>query len=473
MLKPNVKAMPYMKLCFNTGALYDIPTGSYVLGDKGQAVLNGGLAPIEAVTGGGNTFKSNTASSRQVLVMDHLNQGISNKKGFTERVYMNIYDADGNGQPAAFHRFTDNLPTFNHEDPIATGLVTFTDKSLELGDVFIKNMSTYHDEKIKNKKTITVTTPMLDEHGKPMEVLLPNLWSVDSITYFETTGSRKLADVDIGHKDRNTLNLKYGLDKSAFWSELPTECIRANSYCYVTSHIGKNNEIQSGPPGMPPAKAMTGMSPNDKIVGSSRRIYEVPHNLWWNKQAKLATNQSTKGAEYPEYPELNHEPNNDQLYVDVKLLRGKFGPSNYTNTLVISQATGINHEATYLNLIRDNDYYGTSGGTTNFELDLLPGLKINRVNALSKARENPELARALKITADLFQLKQHNRHRELLMTPKDLYEAIKAKGYSWDKLYNTRDWWTIFDDLHPIPFLSTLDLLRMVKSSDPYKPYWY
>ena len=92
---------------------------------------------------------------------------------------------------------------------------------------------------------------------------------------------------------------------------------------------------------------------------------------------------------------------------------------------------------------------------------------------MAKCKEHPELIRALKITADLYQLKRHRRHIELWKSPKDLYDAIVSKGYSWDKLYNTRDYWTFFDDKHPIPYLSTLDLLRMAASKDLYKPDWY
>ena len=472
MIKPNAPAMPFLKIMVNTGGLYDIPTGSYLIGDRDQAILDGGLAPIEACTGGGNTFKSNVATSRQVIAMDQLNQGL--KYGGSDlQTFLNLYDADGNGNPSGFHRFTDRYPTFGQQDPVASGLVTITDKSGQWGDEFFKSMTQYHDEKVKMGKRLVVPTPFLDQDKKQISIPVINLWGVDSISYFETKGARKVADEDLGDKDRNTVNWAYGRDKAAFWSELPRECNRAYSYCYVTSHIGKNSDTASGPSHLPPPKQLSGMLPTDKIIGASRHITTVPHNLWWNRQSKSATNQATKGAEYPEHPELNNEPNLDQVYVDVKLIRGKFGPSDFINTLVVSQSSGINPEATYLNLIRDKEYFGTSGGTTNFNLDVLPGLKITRVNAMAKCKEHPELIRALKITADLYQLKRHRRHIELWKSPKDLYDAIVSKGYSWDKLYNTRDYWTFFDDKHPIPYLSTLDLLRMAASKDLYKPDWY
>jgi hypothetical protein len=48
---------------------------------------------------------------------------------------------------------------------------------------------------------------------------------------------------------------------------------------------------------------------------------------------------------------------------------------------------------------------------------------------------------------------------------------VKEKGYDWDEILgNTRGWWTLNNDEHPIPYLSTLDLMRM--RLDKYKPYW-
>ncbi|MCK9517319.1 MAG: hypothetical protein M0Q87_14950, partial [Ottowia sp.] len=58
-----------------------------------------------------------------------------------------------------------------------------------------------------------------------------------------------------------------------------------------------------------------------------------------------------------------------------------------------------------------------------------------------------------------------------LMSAKDLYDKIKAKGYDWDFiLENTRGWWTFNNDKLPLYFLSTYDLVRMANGE--YHPYW-
>ena len=47
-----------VKILFNVGATLDLSTGGYVPGLKGDMVLCGGLAPINGITGPGNSFKS-------------------------------------------------------------------------------------------------------------------------------------------------------------------------------------------------------------------------------------------------------------------------------------------------------------------------------------------------------------------------------------------------------------------------------
>jgi hypothetical protein len=45
------------------GGLIDIPTGAFVKGDKGQYIINGGMAPITGVVGKPHMFKSTIAKS--------------------------------------------------------------------------------------------------------------------------------------------------------------------------------------------------------------------------------------------------------------------------------------------------------------------------------------------------------------------------------------------------------------------------
>ena len=57
-----------------------------------------------------------------------------------------------------------------------------------------------------------------------------------------------------------------------------------------------------------------------------------------------------------------------------------------------------------------------------------------------------------------------------MCTPAELYEDIKKLGYDWNTLLDTRGYWTFNQYSHPVPYLNTVDLLKMRKGL--YKPYW-
>ena len=91
----------------------------------------------------------------------------------------------------------------------------------------------------------------------------------------------------------------------------------------------------------------------------------------------------------------------------------------------------------------------------------------------SKINNDPLLRRAINITAELLQLEIYSndiKQQGLLCSPKELYEDIKKLGYDWNVLLNTRGYWTIDQYDNPVPFLSTVDLLKM--RAGTYKPYW-
>jgi hypothetical protein len=79
----------------------------------------------------------------------------------------------------------------------------------------------------------------------------------------------------------------------------------------------------------------------------------------------------------------------------------------------------------------------------------------------------------MNITAELAQMHHYWRYlkdEDILCTPQQLFEDLIKLGWDWDVLLSTRGWWTVNNDQHPVPFLSTMDLLRMRKGL--YSPYW-
>jgi hypothetical protein len=105
---------------------------------------------------------------------------------------------------------------------------------------------------------------------------------------------------------------------------------------------------------------------------------------------------------------------------------------------------------------------------------LLPDVSLQRTTLRKQINENYALRRALEITSEMLQMQYlfSPAGKQYLCTPEDLYNDLIAMGYDWDTLLNkTRGYW-IFEeeDNNNLPFLSTMDLLRM--RGGVYTPYW-
>jgi hypothetical protein len=146
-------------------------------------------------------------------------------------------------------------------------------------------------------------------------------------------------------------------------------------------------------------------------------------------------------------------------------------------TLIVSQTEGVLPSLTEFHHIKENGRYGLEGSLQNYALALYPDAKLSRTTVRGKIDSDPLLREALNITSEMCQIGYmwHSFGNEYYITPKDMYEKLTAKGYDWKVLLNTRGWWTYDNDKQEVPFLSTMDLIRMTFNDDhpdAYKPYW-
>jgi hypothetical protein len=221
-----------------------------------------------------------------------------------------------------------------------------------------------------------------------------------------------------------------------------------------------------------PTKKLQHQKAGDKIKGVTDRFFFLMLNCWDNQAAKPLINQGTKGAEYPRMGEDTIELDPDLNIVSTKQLRGKNGLTGYTIDLLVSQSEGILPELTEFHYCKTNDRWGLNGSDRNYSLALKPDVSLQRTTVRTKLQTDPALARAMNIQSEMLQIKKFwpGFDKELMCTPQQLFDDLKSQGYDWDQLLATRGWWTYNNDKHPIPFLSTIDLLRMRKNL--YKPYW-
>jgi hypothetical protein len=155
----------------------------------------------------------------------------------------------------------------------------------------------------------------------------------------------------------------------------------------------------------------------------------------------------------------------------MRQLRSKSGVSGNVYELIVSQREGVLPSLTEFHYIKGADRFGISGTLQHYTLDLYPDVKLGRTTVRSKIDNDPLLRRAINITSELCQMHQYMRDcKDVLCTPTQLYHDLKEMGYDWNVLLNTRGWWTLNNDEHTVPYLSTYDLLAMRKGT--YKPYW-
>lgn len=458
-----VQVDPY-KFLINVGCLMDYPTASLVKGAKGETLVNGGLSIFTAVAGKGNTFKSTILHymtlSAAAVVCDSGNY-----------TYINVYDTEVNLSPSRYVKLSHRFDIFKDIDIVDAGICSITDKTHHMGNEWFKITKTFlKDQKIKNRKQYIVSTPFLDKDGNQMSTIFPTFGEVDSISEFETSDIEEIQDKhQLGESGGNTIHMRSGLAKTRLLMDIPGVCNGAAHYIGMTAHVGKDIPIQTGPVAVPDKK-LQHMRSGEKIKGVADKFFFLPTALWQTVSSSLLVNQGTKGPEYPRKREFVDPGSTDLNLVKFKMLRNKFGASGFTLDIIVSQEEGVLPSLTEFHYIKDNERWGLEGSLTNYHLDLLPDVNLSRTTVREKIDSDPKLRRALRITADLLQIKQFMPAFPLTVpTPKELYEKLKEE-YDWDVLFATRPYWTFNQYDTVTPYLSTVDLINMYHGQ--YRPYW-
>lgn len=463
-LSPGFKPAPAVKVMINIGALFDIPTGKYLKGKYGESILNGGLAFLTGVVGIGNNFKSTVLHYMMLKAMARI-----------ARSSAATYDTEVNIHEFHLKKLAASIEELFDEDVIGIGRWVITDKTVYSGNKFYDQQKEFLQDKKKNAEKYGVEIPFLDRDGQSlMRIPLPTFTEVDSFTEFETDDVTKMQDDnELGESGGNTIHMRQGLAKLRFLMEAPGLNGGAYNYLLMTAHIGKESTMQQAGGGREvPIVKLKHLKNGDKIKGTTDKFTFITHNCWHAFNATPFINDGTKGPEYPRHSDDNLKLDTDLNTVQIRNLRGKSGPSGMALTLIVSQQEGVLPSLTEFHHIKENGRYGIEGSNINYALDLYPECKLSRTTVRGKIDNDPKLRRALNITSEMCQMSYlwHDMEEGLLCTPKQLYEDLKAKGYDWDVLLSTRGWWTYDNDKHPVPFLSTMDLLNMRKGV--YHPYW-
>jgi hypothetical protein len=463
------KADPFYPMP-NTGTVLDCSAGQWVLGHKGQWIMNGGFALFWSIGAMPNMGKSTLAAAVSGAVL----------RAFSKSS-MHVHDAEttmvieriealvrrGMGARTAYNNVPENL--------LEAGRMFFT-RSVDYNATELFSLvKKFCKDRLKNEKKVKLEIIHPDT-GKPYEYLTPTISFWDSFSAMKSqTAEEMLEENDIGHKDNNMLAMRANSGKSQIVDQISDLCAKHAFYLVATSQVGQAYELD---PKKPSQKLL-------KMHKGEVKLKRVPENFSFSTgNCYIITgyspliNGSGKDTE-PYYP---YEPGDeaqasDLIKITISNMRGKYGISGVPFPFLMSQNEGMLIDlSNYYWLKEDCGGFGVFAhdkGNRFFAPALMPDIKLQRTDLRLKMRENPKIGRAWLILVEMYWEFTYNNKldQSLVCDPTALYGEIKNMGYDWNLLLDTRFWFMTVEDGEKIPYLSTMDLLRI--RAGRYHPYWY
>jgi hypothetical protein len=467
MSRPEFKLPPPVKISIPTGALMDIPTGIYIRGTHDQRVLLGGAAFVTGIVGPGNSFKSTIMNFMEFSLLNRIIMTVDDTWGLT-------YDTETNTNE---HRKTSLSRRFKHlaeRDVVDEGIWMITDKTVYSGNEYFMALKKSLKDKREQKNPKLYPTAFLSrDKVTPLMVMAPTIGDIDSLSKFTTSDVDKMLEsVELGDSAGNTAFMRQGLGKSKMLLEIPSMAAGSMHYFFFTAHIGKKIDMAQGPMAPKPRKQLQYLPAGDEIKGVTNDFFYLLLNCWFLHQTKPLLNKDNPTPLYPYEPGDEEAGDNDLNIVTMRQLRGKNGESGFDIRVIVSQNEGVLASLSEFHYIKEMDRYGLEGNNVTYSLALYPDVKIGRTTIRKKLREDEKLCRAVEITSQLCQIEEFHREiKDQIMSPAELYTALKDKGYDWDFLLSeTRSWHTIDDERYPGYPFSTLDMCRAARGE--YHPYW-
>ena len=458
---------PIVKIMINIGACLDIPTGTYLIGTRGEHVLNGGLGALTGVVGIGNNFKSTVMHYMMLTAMSRFTYSIAS----TYDTEVNIHEWHLKNYQV-YQELFKGVDILDSSNEAIKPRWTITDKTLYTGDEFFDKYKEFLQTKRKEEKKYRITSPFRDRDDKsPMPFTCPTFTEIDSMSEFVTKDVIAMQDDNsLGDSGGNMVSMRQGQQKNRFLMEIPGLANGSYDFLLMTAHLGDEFNMD---PRNPKPKKLQYMQQGLKLKGVPEKFTFVMNNCWHCYNAAPLRNDTTKAPEFPRDTDDALKNDTDLCIVTIRQLRSKSGPSGMAIYLVVSQEEGVLPSLTEFYHIKENGRFGLEGNNINYTVALCPDIKLGRTTVRGKIDRHPELRRAINITSELCQMHDlwHHLRPGLLCTPKELYDDLIKIGYDWKTLLNTRYYWVPQEDEDKhLPFLSTMDLLLMREGA--YVPFW-
>jgi hypothetical protein len=451
------------------GAGFDILNGTYYRGKYRQNILSGGLSYIMGIAAKGNVGKSTLAEWFMYTAMGRVTSW-----DFPTPSAGIFYDTEINKNEPRMTELQLAVKVLCNRDLFSAGRFSLTNKVQYSGNKFFDMMKDWLEGKRKDRKN-QYDTPFMDRGGQTFfKMFVPTFSAVDSLSEFDTDDIDAVRDkTELGSGAQNIVNMRAGLVKTNFLTELPRVTIQSNNYTVLVAQIGKNTDIGSSPHA-PPRQQLKGLASSEALKGATAKFTFATHDCWWIESSAPEWDDDLK-PEYPIDAKTARPKDPDLQKTKLRQLRSKGGASLITHEILVSQKKGVLPELTEFHYLRVRKAWGmeSSGqGGSIKALYLYPDVKFTRNTVRSVIDSDPLFCRALNFTMEMKQMEEHwvwVTEEGWFVDPEELYKGLVARGYDWKVLLNTRGYWCLGEG--PCPELSTMDLWRMYHGG--YHPYWY
>lgn len=452
-----VRAKP-IKPSFNVRAGMDIPSGIFVEGPHGETILLGGVSYVNAIIGQGNCFKSRIQRYWIAQILKLYPQACGMVFD-TENLISEVHVREE-------YRWLKLDPdvVFSDENPRLVITRSADCDGTEWYDMYRQNV----ERKVKEAKL--VSSPFLDRDGKTsLKFYIPDPVGIDTVTEFKDTKTIEMGGKSLGDSKAQMIHMKSGAAKSRMLSELSNHCIRGDTPMFLVAQVGKKFEMDLY---APPEQKLQYLKHLEIKGGGTKMIY-APELMYFVQNVSVLDDGSSE--KFVKYPREGFElvPRDTDLNnVNLQILRNKYGPSGRIINVIVSQNQGVLPALSEFAMLADAKRWGLPGNDRFYSSPFVPGVTLSRTKIRTLLETNARLDRAMMFSSQMLQMFRlyGNLRADLRMPVEVVAESLLKQGYRLEELMETRGEWCYDNDKHPVPYLSTMDLLLMAKGEK--KPHW-
>ena len=459
----NIKDSQY-SVMIPTGTLLDLITGSFIPGEKGSVICDGGIAPTNGIHGPPGSFKSTVSDGFVVNALERfpgsqwINYDTEQSKRDKDRLLdmSSLYRDDLNKRATHLKELEQRVKILNlSEYPYLEDFMEVVDK--------------VYQEKTKHLKDFIVETPILERHGTTTrKMILPTFITIDSYSKAVVrTIDAIITKSGESSSDANMTHAKEALIKNRFLRKLPKMAESAGIYFVMTAQ----NSVKMGVDGGALKKVTQYMDQGDTVKGVGSDFLFLIQSDFDMRTPKLCQDDK-KNCDYP-YPTGITSPT-EMSEVTFRVNRCKNQGAGLRFTPVVSQTNGYEPNITNYNYLRSHGRFGLGTDNARPRPALLPDQFFMRTTAYEKLTD-PKMARAVEILAQLCLVQSSwtimDKEVPFDITPEKLHEFLQKSGYAQDDILHSRGWWTYKGtEWDKVPYLSLYDILAL--ACGKYKPKW-